>query len=71
VRVSGSIARGEATEGSDIDLLVDLEPGRGILDLGGLGSDLSALLGVRVEVVTEPSLAPRGRARVLREAVPL
>jgi uncharacterized protein len=69
VRVFGSVARGEADEQSDIDFLVDLEPGRNLLDLGGLLMDLQALLGQNVDVVTERSLKPRLRDRVLNEAV--
>jgi len=71
VRVFGSVARGEADEQSDIDFLVELEPGRTLLDLGGLQYDLEQLLGRRVDVVTERGLKPRIRERVLREAVPL
>jgi predicted nucleotidyltransferase len=71
VRVFGSVARGEADEQSDIDFLVDLEPGRTLLDLGGLQYDLEQLLGYRVDVVPERGLKPRIRERVLREAVPL
>ena len=71
VRIFGSVARREADEGSDIDFLVELEPGRTLLDLGGLQYDLEKLLGCRVDVVTERGLKPRMRERVLREAVPL
>jgi uncharacterized protein len=71
VRVFGSVARGEADEQSDIDLLVDTEPGRSLLDLGGLLMDLQALLGQNVDVVTERGLKPRIRERVLAEAVVL
>jgi predicted nucleotidyltransferase len=71
VRVFGSVARGEADELSDIDFLVELEPGRSLFDLGGLQYDLERLLGCRVDVVTERGLKPRIRERVLREAVPL
>jgi uncharacterized protein len=71
VRVFGSVARGEADEQSDIDLLVDMEPGRTLLDLGGLLMDLQALLGQNVDVVTERGLKPRIRERVLAEAVAL
>lgn len=71
VRVFGSVARGEATPSSDLDLLVDLEPGRSLVDLGGLLMDVADLLGVEVDVVTEASLKPRVRARVLAEAVSL
>lgn len=71
VRVFGSVARGQADAGSDIDLLVDLEPGRSLLDLGGLWSDLNGLLGVKVDLVTEKGLRESIREKVLREAVPL
>jgi predicted nucleotidyltransferase len=71
VRVFGSVARSEADEQSDIDFLVELEPGRTLFDLGGLQYDLEQLLGCPVDVVTERGLKPRMRERVLREAVPL
>jgi hypothetical protein len=71
VRVFGSVARGEADEESDIDLLVDLEPGRGLLDLGGLLMDLQDLLGRKVDVATERGLKERIRDRVLRDAMSL
>ena len=71
VRVFGSVARGEADEASDIDFLVDMEPGRSLLDLGGLQMELEALLGCRVDVATERGLKDRIRQRVLREAVPV
>ena len=71
VRLFGSLARGEADAASDIDLLVELEPGRSLLDLGGMQFELEALLGRHVDVVTERGLRPRIRDRVLREAVPL
>jgi len=71
VRVFGSVARGEARPDSDVDILVDMEPGRSLFDLGGLLYDLQTLLGVDVDVVTEKGLRPRIRARVMQEAVPL
>lgn len=71
VRVFGSVARGEADEASDIDFIVTLEPGRTLLDLGGLQYELEQLLGCRVDVVTEKGLKTRIRHRVLAEAVPL
>ena len=71
VRVFGSVARGEATRASDIDFLVDLEPGRSLLDLGGLLMDLEEVLGAPVDVVTEKGLRSRLRERALREAVSL
>lgn len=71
VRLFGSIARGDADDRSDIDFLIDMEPGRSLLDVGGLLMDLRDLLGRSVDVVTENSLRPGMRDRVLREAVPL
>lgn len=71
VRVFGSLARGEADEDSDIDLMVEMERGRSLMDLGGLQYELQELLGCRVDVVTERSLKARVRQRVLQEAVPL
>jgi predicted nucleotidyltransferase len=71
VRVFGSVARGDAATGSDVDFLVTMETGRSLFDLGGLLMDLRDLLGGPVDVVTPTSLGARVRARVLREAVPL
>ena len=71
VRVFGSVARGDSDERSDIDFLVDLEPGRSLLDLGGLNLDLERLLDAKVDVVSSRGLRERVRDRVLREAVPL
>jgi|SRR5712664_2879984 predicted nucleotidyltransferase len=71
IRVFGSVARGEARADSDIDFLVDMEPGRSLFDLGGLLMDLQEVLGRKVDVVTEKGLRSRIRERVLREAVPL
>ncbi len=71
IRVFGSRAREDADERSDVDLLVEMEPGRSLFDLGGLQYDLEQLLGCPVDVVTERGLKARIRDRVLREAVPL
>ena len=71
VRIFGSVARGEADEQSDIDFLMNMEPGRSLFDLGGLLSDLEDLLGCNVDVVTEDGLRDRIRDRVLKEAVAL
>jgi uncharacterized protein len=71
VRVFGSFARGEADEQSDLDLLVDLDQGRSLMDLGGLLMDLQETLGIRVDISTERMLRPEIRKRVLSEAVPL
>lgn len=71
LRLFGSAARGEEREDSDLDLLVEMEPGRSLLDHVALKQDLEDLLGREVDVVTEQSLHPRIRERVLREAVSL
>ena len=71
VRIFGSVARGEADEASDVDVLVELEAGRSLMDLGGLLMDLQDLLGRNFDVVTERGLKPRIKERVLREAVTL
>lgn len=71
VRVFGSVARGEADARSDIDFLVDMQPGRSLFDLGGLLMDLQDLLGRDVDVVTTRGLRERIREQVLKEAIPL
>lgn len=71
VRVFGSVARGEDSARSDIDLLVDLRPEATLLELAGLREDLAELLGARVDVATPGMLKPEIRARALAEAVPL
>jgi len=71
VRVFGSAARGEATETSDLDFLVEMEPERSLLDLAALRNDLMDLLGREVDVVTEDSLYWLLRRKILREAQPL
>lgn len=71
VRVFGSMSRDDANDNSDVDLLVTLTPGTSALALGGLLLDAQELLGRRVDVVTEASLRPGLRARVLADAIPL
>lgn len=71
LRVFGSIARGEEGGQSDVDLLVDLEPGRTLLDLTGFRREVADILGVDVDAATEDMLKPRARTRVLAEAQPL
>ena len=71
LRVFGSVARGEANENSDLDLLVEWQPGRSLLDHAGLVQDLQELLGMKVHVGTEKSLHWYVRDRILREATPL
>lgn len=69
VRVFGSVARGDEREGSDVDFLVTLEPGRTLLDLARLEIQLESLLGRRVDVVTEAGLRAPVLESALREAV--
>ncbi len=71
LRVFGSVARGEANEKSDLDLLVAWEPGRSLLNHSRLVQDLQELLGMKVHVGTEKSLHWYVRDRILREATPL
>jgi hypothetical protein len=71
VRVFGSVGRGESGDSSDLDLLVDMAEGRSLLDFVALGADLEEALGVPCDVVTEESLSPYLRDRVLAEAVSL
>jgi len=71
VRVFGSMSRSDGNNNSDVDLLVTLAPGASALALGGLLLDAQELLGRRVDVVTEASLHPALRERVVASAVPL
>ena len=71
VRVFGSVARGEADEASDLDILVDAGPETSSWFPAGLIIDLEELLGCGVDVVTERGLRPRIKDRVLKEAMPL
>jgi uncharacterized protein len=71
IRVFGSVARGEAAAGSDVDFLVELESGRTLMDLGGFLSALQELLDTQVDVATERMLKPNVRERALRDAIPL
>lgn len=71
VRVFGSVARDEAREGSDVDLLVRVEPERSLLDVIGFEDAVCDLLGTKVDVVEEGGLNPVIKAAVLREARPL
>ena len=71
VRVFGSAVRGEAGPESDLDFLVELGPGRSLLDHAALLLDLKELLGCDVDVLTDKGIHPRIRDRVLKEAVTL
>ncbi|MGH3886630.1 MAG: nucleotidyltransferase family protein [Pseudonocardiaceae bacterium] len=71
IRVFGSVARGDADYDSDVDLLVELEPGRSLFDLGGLLMDLRDFFGDPVDVLMPAALQEQVRGTVMREAVPL
>ena len=72
-RLFGSVARGDAAEGSDLDVLVDLDPAGGnpLLRVAGIGEELSELLGVRVDVVTGTLLREPVAATAYADAVPM
>jgi predicted nucleotidyltransferase len=71
LRVFGSVARGEDGPESDVDLLVEFEPGRGLLNHAALIGELQKLLGCKVDVASNNGLKPRIRQRVMEEAVVL
>lgn len=71
VRVFGSVARREAGAGSDVDFLVEMAPGRSLLDLGALQMDFADTLGRAVDVISERGLKARHWERILEEALPL
>lgn len=71
VRVFGSTARDETSETSDVDLLVEMEPGRSLLDLVGLWQDLEDMLGTHVDVLSEGGVSPFLRERIYADAVAL
>ena len=71
VRVFGSVARGEANENSDVDLLVNFLPGASLFDLIDLKEDAEQLLGISVDIVSEGGISPFLEQRILSEAVDL
>lgn len=70
-RIFGSVARGDAKPSSDIDVLVEMDSERTLVDLVALEQDLTALFGRPVDVVTEGGISPHLRQRILAEAIPL
>jgi predicted nucleotidyltransferase len=68
LRVFGSFARGEESEGSDLDLLADFAGRKTLLDLVRIEREFSERLGVRVDLLTERSLHPKLRDRILDDA---
>jgi predicted nucleotidyltransferase len=71
IRVFGSVARGDAGMDSDVDLLVQFEPGATLLRHAALVRKLKNIMGRDVQVVSERALRPRIRDRIIQEAVPL
>lgn len=71
IGVFGSYARGEQRPNSDLDIIVDLEPGLTLIDLARLEGELSESLGLPVEVVIKDALKPRIEKRILAEAIML
>lgn len=71
VRLFGSVARGEAKPGSDVDVLVEMKPGRSLLDIIAIKQDLEDLLGRKVDVVTEAAVSPYIRDAVFKGAISL
>jgi hypothetical protein len=71
VRVFGSVARGEAGRGSDLDLLVSVAAGRSLLDLVAFWQEVQELLGYDVDVVADGGVSPYLRDQIYAEAVPL
>lgn len=71
LRLFGSVARGDERLDSDLDMLVELEPGRSLVDRIALKQDLEDLLGREIDVVTEQSLHPQIRENVRQEAISL
>lgn len=69
VRLFGSVARGEASPLSDVDLLVEMEEGRSLLDLVAFWQDVEELLGCQVDVITDGGVSPYLRDRIYAEAV--
>ncbi len=67
----GSLARGDETQASDLDLLVALAEGRSLLDIVAIKQDLEDLLHRKVDIATERSLSPHLHDRVLAEAIAL
>lgn len=71
IRVTGSVARGDATPESDIDLIVDPRPGASLLDLAQFADDLEQLFGHPVDVLSARALDPQTDAALFADAVPL
>lgn len=71
ISLFGSMVRGDVSDNSDVDFLVELEQGRDLFDLGELLMDLQALLQRKVDLVTKNALHPSISSQILKEAQPL
>jgi predicted nucleotidyltransferase len=71
VRLFGSVVRGQVTADSDLDVLVDFDAGRSLLDRIALIQDLEDLLGIKVDVVTPRSVHQELQSEILQTAQPL
>jgi len=71
VRVFGSVIRGEDTEDSDLDLLVDPTPETSLMDIGAMRYELRNLLGVNVDILTPNGLPDSFREEVLIQSIPI
>lgn len=71
LRVFGSFVRGDANQNSDVDLLVEMEPGRDLLDIIGFSQELEEKFGRKFDVLTDGGLSPYLRDSILSEARPL
>jgi uncharacterized protein len=71
VRVFGSVARGEDTDASDLDLLIDPTPETSLMDIGAIRFELKTLLGINVDVLTPNALPDTFREQVLQESIPV
>lgn len=71
IRIFGSVSHKQETDTSDIDLLIDVDAERSLLDLALFSNELEDILGRKVDLVTEPALHPLLRTQILQEAAPL
>ncbi len=71
IRLFGSVARGQTTAASDVDFLVEMEPGHGLFDLSGFKLDMEDLLGCPVDVATPGAIDPRMKDRIYADLQPL
>ena len=71
IKIFGSYARGDEQPGSDLDLLIELEPGRSLLDIIAIKQDIEDMINRRVDVVTARALSPYIREEIIKEAIAL